>query len=76
MKRSLLIELEVNDESSAAMLTALNRINKALEDLQRDLVINDYGFILVESKTWIVRPEPGFRRHEDSYKKGGNALLP
>jgi len=47
--------LKLNNQVPVAMLRVCEELTKLFEDLKRTGVIEDFGFQLPESGTWIVR---------------------
>jgi len=55
MRRRFLVEVEVSDEAEGAALEALMVLAGALEKMQKNKVIEDYGLALEHDATWFVK---------------------
>jgi len=55
LKRRFLVEVEVSDEAEGAALEALMTLAEALEKMQKDRIIEDYGLALEHDATWFVK---------------------
>jgi len=55
LRSRFLVEVEVSDEAEGAALEALMVLAGALEKMQKDKVIEDYGLALEHDATWFVK---------------------
>ena len=55
MKRRILLELETKDDVPGVLLGILCQLSEALEKIQMDGLLEDFGFGLEDDVTWFVR---------------------
>jgi len=55
LRRRFLVEVEVSDEAEGAALETLMQLASALEKMQKDKLIEDYGLALEHDATWFVK---------------------
>jgi len=55
LNRRILLDLEVNDKVPGALFEIANKISEALEDMQSDNLVIDFGFSLLLDEIPVVR---------------------